>query len=104
LLALVVIVSKPQWRVCLRDAWILLALFAYLIIHLALVSTDFPVALDNFQGTWLKIFLFSAIGAGAGLLFARNGTKNLIFLLGVAFSVPLVNFLYACRKVLRGNF
>jgi O-antigen ligase len=89
-LFLIVVVSRPGWNAFFRDNRVLLVFFAYLIIHLVFFSTDFEVALGNFRGDWLKLILFTVLGAGTGLVVSRGFPGRPMFYMGLGFSVPLL--------------
>ncbi len=65
-------------------------LFSYLVVQLIFFSTDFKYALDNFVSEWMKLILFSVIGAGSGLLMCKSEPRKLILFFAVAFAVPLL--------------
>ena len=90
LLLVIVVASNPNWKDFFRKNTILLIFFFYLIIHLLFFSTDFKVALDNFRAGWMKVILFSILGAGAGLSISKYHPGRLMLYLGVAFSIPLL--------------
>ena len=90
LLLVVVAFSNPGWKAFFRHNKILLVFFAYLFVHLIFFSIDFESALENFTAEWMKLILFSVLGAGAGLTVARYRPGKLMFLLGLAFCIPLL--------------
>ena len=90
LLLIIVVASNPNWKDFFQKNKILLVFFFYLIIHLIFFSTDFKVALENFRAGWMKLILFSILGAGAGLLTFKDHPRRLMLYLGAAFSIPLL--------------
>lgn len=90
LLLVIVVISKPHWKHFFQSNVALLILFAYLIVHLVFFSIDFGSALDNFSSEWLKLILFSILGAGTGLLVPKRHYRILLPLFALAFSVPLL--------------
>ena len=90
LLLLSVMTASLPWGLFFKKSKLLLIFFAYVIIQTAFLSTDLKEALLNFKSEWMHFILFSWIGAGAGLLIARQGHKEILFYIGLAFSVPLL--------------
>jgi hypothetical protein len=89
LLLIVVLANKPNWKVFFNANKVLLIFFIYLIFQLLFFSTNYPLALNNFRAEWMHFILFSMIGAGTGLALGGGGSLKILFLLGIAFSIPL---------------
>ncbi|MEQ1879929.1 MAG: O-antigen ligase family protein [Burkholderiales bacterium] len=89
-LLIILFFSGLDWRLFFRGNKILLGLFCYLVVHLIFFTTDFPAALNNFLSEWMILIVFSILGAGTGLLLARDGPKRMLLFLGIAFTVPLL--------------
>lgn len=82
--------AKVPWSSIARSNAILIVFSAYLVFQLFVFSTNFQVALDNFTSEWLKLILFSALGAGTGLLISKQHHKTLLLVLALAFATPLI--------------
>jgi hypothetical protein len=99
LLLIAVLAYKPDWKIFFSANKALLAFFAYLFIQLLFFSTDYQLAFSNFRSEWMHFILFSIIGAGAGLILAKNSSLKILFVLGIAFSIPLyIHLLLALVK------
>lgn len=90
LLLLLLISTRLNWKLFIDKTRILLIFIAYLGLQIAFFSTDVKVALSSFKSEWMHFILFSIIGAGAGLYVSQQKHKNILFYLGLAFSVPLL--------------
>ena len=89
LLLIAVLAYKPNWKLFFSANKALPIFFAYLLIQLLFFSTNYQEAFSNFRAEWMHFILFSVIGAGAGLTLGKSGSIKVLFLLGIAFSIPL---------------
>ncbi len=76
-------------RFCRQLPW-LVALFAYIVLHLLLLAEDRATAFDHFKGEWLKFILFALAGWGAGQWLRDRPPNTVLVCLGGACAVPLV--------------
>jgi hypothetical protein len=90
LILTVVVFSNINWKGFFSSNKILLVFYCYLLIHLAFFSTNFKFALSNFLAQWMKLILFSLLGAGAGSILAKEKSRKYLLYMGLGFSFPLL--------------
>lgn len=100
ILLIATILYKPEWKLFFQKNKILLVFFAYLIFQLVFFSTDFTLALSNFNAEWMHFILFSIIGAGVGITLGKRNFNNILLYFGIAFSAPL--FLHLVLFFIKG--
>lgn len=91
MLALIAVaLCKPNVGVTLRANVPFLIWVGYLVIHFTFLSTDIHRAAISYKGAWLQAALFTLLGMGSGLVFARLRCASLILGAGILFSIPLL--------------
>jgi len=99
LLLILIFSSRLEWNLILGKTKLLVLFFAYLVIQLFFFSTDLKTGLRGFKSEWMHFIVFSIIGAGAGLYFAKQKTSNLLLYFGIAFLVvPLIHLILSLFK------
>jgi hypothetical protein len=104
LLLILIFSSRLEWKLILGKSKLLVLFFAYLLIQLFFFSTDLKTGLKGFKSEWMQFIVFSIIGAGAGLYFAKQKTSNLLLYFGIAFLVvPLIHLILSLFKFIEAG-
>ena len=90
LLIVLVLSSSLDCKPILRKSKLIILFFAYLLIQLFFFSTDLKSGLSGFKSEWMYFILFTIIGIGSGLYASKANIRNPLFLMGTAFSIPLL--------------
>ena len=56
--------------------WVIFGFFGWLIIHLMLLSTDYPEQLREITGLWVRAFLAAVMGLGLGLVIWQSESSE----------------------------
>ncbi len=94
LILILVLFSRPNWKIFFCANKALLIFFIYLLIQLIFFSNNYQIALSNFRAEWMHFILFSIIGAGTGLMIGKYNSSSMLLLFGILFSIPLYIHLF----------
>jgi hypothetical protein len=79
-----------DWKILLSKSKLIILFVCYLFIQLLFFSTDLKSGLSGFKSEWMHFILFSLVGAGAGMIIAKQKIDNTILYIGIAFATPLL--------------
>jgi uncharacterized protein with PQ loop repeat len=99
LLLILLFSSRLEWSLFLHKSKLIVLFLTYLLIQLFFFSTDLNAGFKGFKSEWMHFIVFSVIGAGIGLYFAKQKTSHFLVYLGLAFLlVPLVHLVLSFLK------